>query len=271
MKTFKILLVINIIFFACNGYEQNALVIGASSGIGHEVAKELAIRGYNVGLASRRIERLKEVQNEIKMMSPDCVTWAKQLDVTDDNAVKNLENIINEMGRLDLVVISITSFPDTQGKSEQEMNQKCLEVELIGFWKMANYALEYFKKQGTGHIVGISSVDALRGNPYCPMYSAAKAFVSRYLEGIRNQLHKEKLNAIYVTDVLPGYVQTEGFDASMVPGAYWISTAYDAALQIVDAIGAKQKQVFITHRWWVIGWLMNHLPDWLYFDVIGGL
>jgi short-subunit dehydrogenase len=70
---------------------------------------------------------------------------------------------------------------------------------------------------------------------------------------------------------LPGYVQTEGFDASSVPGAYWISTAHDAALQIIDAINAKQKQVFISHRWWIIGWLMNHLPDWLYFDIIGGL
>lgn len=271
MKICKIVLLANIVSSLCNGQGQKALVIGASSGIGREIVKELATRGYDVGLASRRIERLKEVQNDIKKLSPNSTTWAKQLDVTDNNAIKNLEDFINEMGGLDLIVISITSFPDTRGKAPQEVDQKCIDVELLGFWKMANCALEYFKKQGTGHVVGISSVDALRGNPYCPMYSAAKAFISRYLEGIRNQLHQEKLDAIYITDVLPGYVQTEGFDASNVPGAYWISTARDAALQIVDAIDTKQKQVFISHRWWLVGWLMNHLPDWLYFDVIGGL
>jgi short-subunit dehydrogenase len=188
VNTVKIVLIAYVMFQACMAQGQRAIVIGASSGIGHEVAKVLASQGYDVGLASRRIEKLNEVQDEIKMLSPNSTTWVKQLDVTHDNAMTELEDFIVKMGGLDLIVISITSFGDSRGTSEQEVNQKCLDVELLGFWKMANCALQYFKKQGTGHVVGISSVDALRGNPYCPMYSAAKAFVSRYLEGISRTL-----------------------------------------------------------------------------------
>ncbi len=91
-----------------------------------------------------------------------------------------LEKLIAKMGGLDLIVISITSFADTQGHSALEADKACLNVELVGFWKMARVALEFFKNQKTGHLVGISSIDALRENPTCPIYSASKAFVSRY-------------------------------------------------------------------------------------------
>ncbi|HBL98364.1 TPA: hypothetical protein DDZ86_01830 [Candidatus Dependentiae bacterium] len=249
---------------------QKALVIGASSGIGRQVAQLLA-RDYDVGLVSRRLAVLEAVQDEIKSAIPDSKTWVRSIDVSADNAMEELSNFIGEMGGLSLIVISVTSYPDTQGKPCLATDRATLNVELLGFWKMAYVAMEVFKKQGFGHLVGISSVDALRGNPACPIYSAAKAFVSRYLEGVRNSLRMQSYKNIFVTDVLPGYVQTEGFDACNMPGAYWIASAHDAAVQICDAIKGHEKRVFITRRWWIIGWLMNHLPDWLFYDVIGGL
>lgn len=247
-----------------------AIVVGASSGMGRELAKILA-RDYNVGLVARRIDRLKVLQEEIFQKDPACLTWVKHLDVTDADAMEQLVSFINEIGGLDLMVISITSFPDLHDKTDLEAEKLTLEVELLGFWKMAYVATQFFMQQGSGHLVGISSVDALRGNPACPIYSAAKAFVSSYLEGTRNRLHNKKFDSIFVTDILPGYVQTEGFDAEHVKGAYWIATARDAALQIYDAIAAHQKQAYITRRWWLIGMLMHHLPDWLFYDIIGGL
>lgn len=247
-----------------------AIVIGASSGMGCETAKLLA-RDYDIGLVARRLERLKNVEADIREKTPSCRTWVKQLDVTDPDAMEHLTQFIQEMGGLDLIVISITSYPDLAGKTHLDAEKKTLDVELLGFWKMAYVATNFFRQQKSGHIVGISSIDALRGNPACPIYSAAKAFVSRYLEGIRNTLHQDGLDAIFVTDILPGYVQTEGFDAKHMKGSYWIASAQDAALQICDAIKNYEKKAYITRRWWLIAMLMHHLPDWLFYDIIGGL
>lgn len=252
------------------GMRPKAIVIGASSGIGRQVAKELA-QDYDLLICARRIERLEALQEEIRKTVPYCVTIPKYLDVTDQNAMEQLADFIQELGGLDLIVISITSYPELAGKTRLEAEKKTLDVELLGFWKMAYVATKFFRKQKSGHIVGISSVDALRGNPACPIYSAAKAFVSRYLEGIRNNLHQDGLDNIFVTDILPGYVQTEGFDAEHMKGSYWIASAHDAALQIYDAIKNHDKQAYITRRWALIGMLMHHLPDWLFYDVIGGL
>lgn len=252
------------------GMRPKAIVIGASSGIGRQVAKELA-QDYDLLICARRIERLEALQEEIRKTVPYCVTIPKYLDVTDPNAMEQLADFIQELGGLDLIVISITSYPELSGKTRLEAEKKTLDVELLGFWKMAYGATAFFRQQGSGHLVGISSVDALRGNPACPIYSAAKAFVSRYLEGIRNNLHSDGLDNIFVTDILPGYVQTEGFDAEHMKGSYWIASAHDAARQICDAIKARKKRAYITPRWALIGILMHHLPDWLFYDVIGGL
>lgn len=241
-----------------------AIVIGATSGIGRQTAKELAAN-YDVGLVGRRLELLQSLQSEIASK-----TYIKQIDVSVfPNCVNLLKELITEMGGLDLIVISISSFNDTNILGSLEKDMAILSVDLTGFWYMANTAIEFFQKQGSGHLVGISSVDALRGNAGCPVYSAAKAFVSRYLEGIRNKMMLMEL-PIYVTDILPGYVQTETFDCTKIPQAYWVATAQEAAKGIYRAIKLKKKRAYITGRWAIIGFLMHHLPDVVY-NAIGGL
>lgn len=247
-----------------------ALIIGASSGMGRELAKILA-PDYDLGLIARRLDRLESLKKELTETTPGCLTHIKQMDVTDLFAMEKLTTFVNEIGGMDLIVISITSYPETHGKPHVTAERLALDVELIGFWKIAYAATAIFKKQGSGHLVGISSIDALRGNPGCPAYSAAKAFVSRYLEGVRNNLHANGFKNIHVTDILPGYVQTESFDASSVKEAYWIATARDAALQIYDAIKNQKKSACITRRWQLIAFLMHHLPDWIFYDILGGL
>lgn len=254
-----------------SGLPPRAIVVGASSGIGRALCHVLANHGYDIALVARREHLLLTLQAELAQTCPGTKTWVKTIDVTDEKAEDAFKNLLLETGPIDLVVISITSFPELASLPETAVEGRILNVELLGFWKIAHIALDHFIAKKSGHLVGISSVDALRGNPACPMYSAAKAFVSMYLEGVRNRLHQLGFSSISITDILPGYVQTEGFDALNTPGAYWIATAQDAASQIYDAIEQKKKQAFITKRWWIIGLLMKHLPDWLFYDVIGGL
>lgn len=92
-----------------------------------------------------------------------------------------------------------------------------------------------------------------------PAYSASKAFVSNYLQGIRYRFNKLKL-PIYVTDVQPGFV-----DTPMAAGnRFWIASTETAARQIVAAIHRRRKRVYVTRRWRLIAWLMKIVPDGLY-------
>jgi short-subunit dehydrogenase len=116
------------------------------------------------------------------------------------------------------------------------------------------------RARGAGHLVGISSIAALRGNRYAPAYNASKAFVSNYLEGVRHRFNKMKL-PIAVTDAQPGFVDTP---MAKAPRRFWVASPQTAARQIVAAIRTRKHHVYITRRWRLVAWLMRIVPDVLY-------
>ncbi|MBT6528959.1 SDR family NAD(P)-dependent oxidoreductase [bacterium] len=146
---------------------------------------------------------------------------------------------------------------------------KTVNVDLIGFLAMADIAVKHFEQQGHGHLVGISSVSGLKGEAVSPIYSGANAFISRYLEGMRNRMHQNKVYDIYFTDIIPGYVEIEDDDVHQIPGVYWIATKERAGRDIYEAIKKKKKRAFITKRWQLIAWAYAICPDWLY-NKLGG-
>ena len=244
--------------------EKKAIVIGATSGMGKAVAIKLAQLGYEVGLAGRREHILHELKKQIPQA---CI---EKIDVTAPDARHKLKELISQLGGMDLMIISISSYNDQQDSmSEIEKEKITLDVDLLGFYSMACIGFEYFEKQKSGHMVGISSIDAFRGNAHCPVYSGAKAFIDKYLEGKRNRYIQNNL-PITVTDVLPGWVDNEKCAFSKMPGTYWVASTDEAANQIVDAIKSKKKTAYITKRWIVINWLLRILPDNIY-NALGGL
>ena len=233
---------------------KKAIVIGASSGIGEALAKVLGRNGYEVGLAARRVELLRKLQKEI--VSP---SFIKRIDVSrPEEAMPFLQELIREMGGMDLIVLNSGINPrnvnlDWEGENET------INVNVSGFAAMANIAAKHFLAQNSGHIVGISSIAALRGSAACPSYNASKAFVSNYLEGLR---HRFSGKNIYVTDIRPGLVDTAMIRGQ--PGLFWVATAQGAAEQILQVIKKKKKVAYITGRWRILAWLIKALPDWLY-------
>ncbi len=125
---------------------------------------------------------------------------------------------------------------------------------------MANVAFNYFEKKGSGHIVGISSIAALRGASDSPAYNASKAYMSNYLQGLRQKAYKSGLS-ITITDIQPGFVNTS---MAQGRGLFWVASVSDAAIQIYNAIDSKKKHAYITARWRIIAWLLKVMPDWLY-------
>lgn len=234
---------------------RNAIVIGASSGIGKELARCLAANGYGVGLVARRLNLLQELADELST-----AVWTKSIDLTDPSqAMSLLGELIVEMGDVELFVVSAgTGFlnPDLNWEHERDT----IAVNVLGFCAAVNVAISHFTKRKCGHLVGISSVAALRGDGVAPAYSASKAFMSNYLDGVRLMVRKRRLS-IAVTDVQPGFVDTA---MAKGDGLFWVASPQDAAQQIFDAIRKRKKQVYVTKRWRIIAWFLKVAPDWLY-------
>jgi short-subunit dehydrogenase len=234
---------------------KQAVIIGASSGIGKELALVLSRNGYTVGLTGRRLELLEYLNKSLPTPG-----FVKKLDVADtERAMAILEALIGEMGAVELIAINAgTGFLNPNLDWEPE--KKTIDVNVSGFAAMANVAYRYFAKIGRGHIVGVSSLAALRGGRAAPAYHASKAFVSNYLEGLRVRAFKSKL-PIVVTDIKPGFVDTAMAQGS---GLFWVAPVPKAAAQIYKAIQRKASHAYITKRWAIIGSLMRMLPFNLY-------
>ena len=234
------------------------IIIGASSGIGRELATVFAENGYEVGLIARRSELLHDLQKELKTKS-----YIKQVDITNTSvAISEVQSLIQEMGDVDIFIIN-SGVCHNNPALDWNKDKDTIEVNVLGFSAMAHVALTYFLKKGDGHLVGISSVSALRGESHSPAYSASKAFVSNYLEGIRYRMAEEK-KAIHITDIQPGWV-----DTVMAKGekTFWMTSAKNAALEIFSAINKKRPHAYITSKWRFYAWFAKFAPQWL-FNII---
>lgn len=224
----------------------NAIIVGASSGIGRALAKELS-REYELGLAARRTDRLKAVGEDIGG------AHVAEIDVTAEDARERFDGLVDSIGGVDLVVLSAgigRHNPDLAWDDERDT----IDVNVRGFTAMATAAMQQFESTDGGHLVGISSVAAEVGSPTMPAYSASKAFVSRYLEGLRYRSNDD----VTVTDVRPGYVDTP---MSPATERFWECSPETAARQIARAISKEKDVAYVTRRWWLVSKLLAVLPD----------
>ncbi len=233
---------------------KRAVIVGASSGIGRELATLFSQKGWTVGLAARRLPLLEETARNLSGPA-----FMRRIDVSDPTtATVALEELISEMGGLDLLVISSgTGFLNPGLALENEL--ETARVNVSGFIAVANVAFRHFQSQGRGHLVGISSIAALRGSGIAPAYNASKAFQANYLEGLRLKAIKSG-SGVIVTDIRPGLVDTA---MAKGEGLFWVAPPEKAARQIFQAIREKAKTAYVTKRWRLVAWLLRILPDWL--------
>ena len=234
---------------------KKTIVVGATSGIGKELAKILAGKGYTLGLAARRRDLLRAIQKELPAK-----TYISGMDIRNvDEAQKGLTDLIAEMGGVDLAIIS-AGIGHLNPELDLGKELETVATNVQGFTVVANVAFRHFLSQGSGHLVGISSIAALRGNSAAPAYNASKAFISNYLQGLAQKAVKS-CPSIAVTDIQPGFVDT---DMAMGEGLFWMASATKAAEQIYAAIERKRSHAYITKRWRFVGWLLKGMPDFLY-------
>jgi short-subunit dehydrogenase len=230
---------------------KKAIIIGATSGIGKSLAELLLREDYVVGVTGRR----ENLFQSIELEDLSRVVF-KKLDVQHLSTVAPICNeLAYELGGLDLFIIS-AGVGDENKMLDFSIENNTVITNIQGFTCAANWAMNYFKNQGYGHLVNISSIAGIRGNGDAPAYSASKAYQINYLEGLRLHAAKE-LSTIKVTDVRPGFVDTE---MAKGDGLFWVAPVEKASRQIFNAIKKKKKIVYITRRWRLISILLKLLP-----------
>jgi len=223
--------------------------------MGRELARILSQNGYAVGVMARRKHLLEELRKEIRGE-----IFIREIDIADAEAAMGIfSEFINELGETDLVVIS-AGTGEINNDLNWQVENETIRTNVIGFSALANVAVHHFIEKGSGHLVGISSMAALRGGRESPAYNASKAFASNHMEGLRQKIRNLQL-PIIVTDVKPGFVKTA---MAKGEGIFWASPADKAAKQIYDAIKRKASNVYITRKWRLIAWMLKAMPDRIY-------
>lgn len=235
--------------------KKRAIVVGASSGIGREVAILLAARGWTVGIAARRLHCLEELAS-----SHESIVAVEVIDVTSDDAGKVLESFIERMGGIELLF-----YASGVGKQNRTLHEdielRTVETNAMGFTRMIGAGYRYMVRQGYGHIAVISSIAGTKGLGPAPSYSATKAFQNCYIQALEQQAHSQGLN-IYFTDVRPGFVDTDLLrDGNRYP---MLLSPTLVAKEIVRAVERRKHVRVIDWRWRIVTALWRHLPRCLW-------
>ncbi|MGI6222609.1 MAG: SDR family NAD(P)-dependent oxidoreductase [Prevotella sp.] len=181
---------------------KTAIIIGASSGMGNEIAKRLIAAGWQVALAARREDKLEMLAKEATEGS-----FAVKLDINAENAVEILDGMFQRLGHVDLY-FHVSGIGKTNPRLDNaEVEEATVRTNAMGFARMVGEAYRLLVRQGGGHIAVISSIAGVRGLGAAPSYSATKAFQHTYIQALEQQANVNK-TGVRFTEIRPGFVDT---------------------------------------------------------------
>ena len=234
---------------------KKVIIIGATSGIGREVALVYIAQGWTVGVAGRREAELES----LRAMAPEQV-FTQVLDVTKEDAAEHLQALINKVGGMDLFLLS-SGIGKQNYTLETEIELATAATNVDGFIRMTNAAYHYFEKQGHGHLAVISSIAGTKGLGAAAAYSATKGFQHMYIDALDQLSRMQKLN-ISFTDIRPGFVATPLLKSSKrYP---MLMHAPIVALDIVDALRRKKRVAIIDWRFRLLVGFWRLIPKWIW-------
>jgi len=238
-----------------------AILVGASSGIGAALARQLAVEGYTLALLSRREELLASLCAEINAQAGEVRALPYVHDATAFASVPDLlRRIVSELGGLDLFIYNAgISLPSGLHHYEFEKDLQVTRVNYLGALAWLNPVAALFDQARAGQIVGISSVAGERGRVGNPAYNASKAALTCYLEALRNRLTRR---GVHVLTVKPGYVLTE-MTAGVKNPLFAISPE-KAAASISAAIRRRRQNVYIAPVWGLVMFVVRNIPSILF-------
>lgn len=242
---------------------KKAIVMGATSGIGMEVAKLLAAKGWQVGIAGRRIERLQALIPDNKATPQGGIICYQQIDVTSAEAPSQLLELIDKLGGMDLYFHS-SGIGWQNNSLDIEKELKTVETNGLGFTRMVDTAFNWFathhQNNSKARIACITSIAGTKGLGAAPAYSATKRFQNHYLECLSQQARMRHLH-ISITDIRPGFVKTALIAGSTYPLQL---QPEDVAKHIVRAIEKGKEVKVIDWRYAILVFFWRLIPRGLW-------
>lgn len=234
---------------------KRIVIVGATSGIGREVARLCIREGWQVGAAGRREAALAELE----ALAPGQVV-TEALDITCDDAPEHLARLIEKLGGMDIYLHSSgVGSRNTELRPDIEIGT--LRTNGEGFVRMVTAAFGWFRTHGGGHLAVISSIAGTRGLGTAPAYSATKRMQNTYIDALA-QLSRLEGYGIRFTDIRPGFVATPLLD----DGAHYpmLMRVDRVAARIMKVLKRQRRRVIIDRRYAVFVFFWRLIPQWLW-------
>ncbi|MFC0558179.1 SDR family NAD(P)-dependent oxidoreductase [Halalkalibacter alkalisediminis] len=246
-------------------------ITGASSGLGWEIALEAGKKGYRTVLLARNTKKLYELQKLIEELGGEAHVYS--FDVSKPEMItKVTKKIMTEVGQID-VLINNAGFgvfervESTNIKNVEEM----FAVNVIGLIALTKQILPYLLEQNSGHIINIASQAGKLSTPKSSVYAATKHAVLGFTNGLRLELHDQK---IHISAVNPGPIKTAFFERADQEGTYvknvekWMLDAQEVAKATIRLI-EKPKRELNLPRWMNVGTTLYQLMPGI-IERVGG-
>ncbi|MFE5733642.1 SDR family oxidoreductase [Streptomyces sp. NPDC056528] len=237
------------------------LITGASSGLGEQMARIFAARSRDLALCARRTDRLRALREELLAAHPGIKVSVRSLDVNDHQQVFDVFHTLREdLDGLDRIIVNAGLGKGKPiGTGRFDANLQTARTNFTAALAQCEAAMEIFRAQGSGHLVVVSSMSALRGLPRnLTTYAASKAGLSALAEGIRAEMTVTR-TPIAVTTLHPGYIATDlSAGAAKTP---LMTSTEKGARAMVRAIERERPEAKVpAWPWAPMSILLRHLP-----------
>ncbi|MDR0766656.1 MAG: SDR family NAD(P)-dependent oxidoreductase [Odoribacteraceae bacterium] len=229
---------------------RKIIIIGATSGIGRELALLYLSRGHAVGITGRRAERLREIKERFPGQ-----TWCKTMDVQSGECSALLDELIREMQGVDLIIYNAGVGVQT-ATLVPAVEMDILFTNVVGFTRLVVHAYNYFKENALpGRIAVISSIAGIKALGQAPAYSATKRYMTHYVSCLAQKARRERVPVTFTT-ILPGFIRTD-----MLRHDYPLSISLPTGARLIfKAIERKKRSVILPGRWRPIMFLARLIP-----------
>lgn len=236
---------------------KRIVIIGATSGIGYEVARLCSRDGWFVGAAGRRHDRLEKLKTEMREEGKEMAT--EVIDVTRQDAPEAFQRLVDHLGGMDIFLLC-SGIGSQNRQLQPEIELDTVETNTVGFTRMVTAAWQFFRTQRYGQLAVISSIAGTKGLGAAPAYSATKRFQNTYMDALAQLARMEKL-PITLTDIRPGFVRTDLLKGD----AYPLEMQADkVAAHLVNALKHKKRRVVIDWRYRCLVFFWRLIPQWLW-------
>lgn len=241
---------------------KQAIIIGATSGIGRAVAEQLLAEGWRVAVAGRRAERLEAMRAQYGADRVVCRT----MDVTQESAVAQLDELLTEVSTPD-VLLYAAGIGKQNPDLEEGMELRTVKTNCEGMVRIVDHFINYVKHsphysaEHKAHVAVITSVAGTMGMGQAAAYSATKSMQSAYLVAL-SQLSRMQRLPITIGDIRPGFVATEILN----PEKHYpmLMTAERAARYVVRSFERRERITIFDWRYKLLVGFWHLIPRWLW-------